>query len=247
VSRTDVTGPHEFAWNPDSVARFWDWFSAWSTAEPFFSQLYGRRVLEFATGYAPLRGARTLDFGSGPGFLIEALLDAGATCEGVEVSEDVARQASDRLASRPGFGGVHVGWLDGLDLPDAQYDFVFALEVIEHLLDDQVDPFFAEMRRLLRPGGVLVLSTPHTEDLDRRKALCPECGAIFHRMQHVQRWTPASLVRRAGGHGFADPATESVYLAAITPRDRLLLRLKHLFRVGTRSRPTNLLFAARAA
>jgi 2-polyprenyl-3-methyl-5-hydroxy-6-metoxy-1,4-benzoquinol methylase len=246
MARSDTrAGPHEFIWTRESVSRFWNWYSARSVAEPFFSQLYRRRILEFAASAAPLSGARVLDFGSGPGFLLDALLDAGACCEGVELSEEIALQATQRLAGRPGFGGVHVGTVDDLNLADSQYDFVFAVEVVEHLLDEQVDPFFAEMHRLLRSGGVLVVTTPHSEDLDRRKSLCPECGATFHPMQHVQSWTPASLAARARTHGFVSSLAKSVYLGAATSRDRLALRLKHLLRLGQRSQP-NLFFAARA-
>jgi 2-polyprenyl-3-methyl-5-hydroxy-6-metoxy-1,4-benzoquinol methylase len=48
---------------------------------------------------------------------------------------------------------------EGLPLDDAQFDAVFAGEVIEHLLDTV--GFLRECRRVLRPGGVLILTTPN--------------------------------------------------------------------------------------
>jgi SAM-dependent methyltransferase len=44
------------------------------------------------------------------------------------------------------------------DLDDAGYDLILCTEVIEHIVDSQAA--LREMRRLLRPGGVLILSTP---------------------------------------------------------------------------------------
>lgn len=42
------------------------------------------------------------------------------------------------------------------------YDCVFAFEVVEHLTQDEALPWFAELFRVTRPGGVLLLSTPNT-------------------------------------------------------------------------------------
>jgi SAM-dependent methyltransferase len=56
-----------------------------------------------------------------------------------------------------------------MDAPDASADIVVSFQVLEHVRD--LDTYFAEARRVLRPGGALVLSThgvwlyhPHPED-----------------------------------------------------------------------------------
>ena len=49
---------------------------------------------------------------------------------------------------------------------DGTFDVVFAGELIEHVLD--IDWFLQEIRRVLRPGGFLVLSTPNLASLGRR-------------------------------------------------------------------------------
>ena len=66
-----------------------------------------------------------------------------------------------------------------LTVPDATYDLVVAREVIEHVPPAEVDGFVAELRRVLTPGGVLVVTTPTT---NRR---VPE--------KHFQHFTEATL------------------------------------------------------
>ena len=75
------------------------------------------------------------------------------------------------------------------------------IEVVEHLDDATLPAVLAEARRLLRPGGSLLVTTPYREDLAASTIQCPECGAEFHTIQHVRTWTPSSLrsvLRTAG-------------------------------------------------
>jgi SAM-dependent methyltransferase len=55
-----------------------------------------------------------------------------------------------------------VGDLLALDLADASFDVVCAFETIEHVTDQ--DGFVEQLRRVLRPGGTLLVSTPHVEE-----------------------------------------------------------------------------------
>jgi SAM-dependent methyltransferase len=49
-----------------------------------------------------------------------------------------------------------------LPFPDAEYDFVFASHVLEHIRDDE--KAIAEIRRILRPGGIAILPVPVVAD-----------------------------------------------------------------------------------
>ncbi len=68
-----------------------------------------------------------------------------------------------------------------------EFDCVFALEVIEHLRFDEIAEWLRELRRLLKPGGRLLLSTPNTfyppaylRDASHRTPLCyDELGGLL--------------------------------------------------------------------
>jgi ubiquinone/menaquinone biosynthesis C-methylase UbiE len=48
----------------------------------------------------------------------------------------------------------------GIGFPSEHFDLVVSIEVIEHIQPDEIPQFLAEIRRVLRPGGGLVLTTP---------------------------------------------------------------------------------------
>jgi 2-polyprenyl-3-methyl-5-hydroxy-6-metoxy-1,4-benzoquinol methylase len=101
-------------------------------------------------------GERVLDLGCGDGWMTAELASLGARPTGVEV----AQAAVDRARTRhPGldFG---LAALDGpLPIDDNAYDVVWASEVIEHVADTA--QWLSEVRRVLRPQGRLLLTTPN--------------------------------------------------------------------------------------
>jgi ubiquinone/menaquinone biosynthesis C-methylase UbiE len=100
-------------------------------------------------------GEVVLDLGCGAGEFAAALLQLGATPIGVDVSGEALRRASERV---PDVDLRH--WPAGeLPVRDASIDVVWAGEVVEHVVD--VAPWLSEVRRVLRPGGRLLLTTPH--------------------------------------------------------------------------------------
>jgi ubiquinone/menaquinone biosynthesis C-methylase UbiE len=100
-------------------------------------------------------GQTVLDLGSGAGEFSAALREAGATPVAVDVAAEALRRAGARV---PGLDARL--WRSGEPLPaeDCSVDVVWAGEVIEHVAD--VAPWLSEVRRVLRPGGTLLLTTP---------------------------------------------------------------------------------------
>ena len=99
---------------------------------------------------------RILDLGSGAGDLTAELHRAGARALGVEVAEAAVRRARAR---HPGLE-FRLAPIDGpLPLADGEVDVVWSSEVIEHVADTA--RWLSEVRRVLRPGGRLVLTTPN--------------------------------------------------------------------------------------
>ena len=103
----------------------------------------------------PFHAGRVLDLGCAFGFATRLLKRRGYDAVGVDASPDYIARAQQ---SDP--GGVYLLADAGhVPLPDASFDGVIFLDVMEHLPDDRTA--VAECARLLKPGGTLVLSVPH--------------------------------------------------------------------------------------
>jgi 2-polyprenyl-3-methyl-5-hydroxy-6-metoxy-1,4-benzoquinol methylase len=234
--------PHPVVWTRDKSQRWWDASTSGSAFhQQYFSKIFGDPVLRFVeSAGVPLDG-RVLDFGCGPGYLLEKLAAKGVDCHGVEFSTESAESARARLRSQGSAGTVEVARGIPTHLPGGSFDLVFFLETLEHLLEEERTPTVAELGRLLRPGGTLVVTVPNREDLDRAEVLCPDCGGRFHPMQHVSSWSSSSLVAVMGGHGF-----EAVKCEQLTLHRRWLMGKARTLASNMLGRiPPNLVFIGR--
>jgi SAM-dependent methyltransferase len=102
-------------------------------------------------------GRRVLDAGCGVGYGSELLNQAGAaSVVGVDVSE--AALALARSAVTDGVT-LEAGDITALNHPDDSFDLIVCFEVIEHVEDPE--RVLDELRRVLRPDGLLLLSSPN--------------------------------------------------------------------------------------
>jgi ubiquinone/menaquinone biosynthesis C-methylase UbiE len=106
-------------------------------------------------------GDRALDLGCGDGAFTGELIAAGA---GAVTGADVADAALRRARGRhPGLALQRVPFDGPLPFGDGSFDVVWASEVIEHIADTA--QFLSEIRRVLAPGGRLLVTTPNHERL----------------------------------------------------------------------------------
>jgi SAM-dependent methyltransferase len=128
---------------------------------------------------------RILDVGAGTGLLVECFRKFGLPCIGLEGSVAGVRAAQSR-----GIPMV-VGLLDDpLPFGDATFSSLVCNQVIEHLLPATAERLLAEARRVLIPGGILLIESPSPRDPVQRA----EPG-------HINLYTPSRLrsaVRSAG-------------------------------------------------
>lgn len=98
------------------------------------------------------RRPRILDVGCGTGANLLMLSQYG-DAEGVDISQDALAFCRDR-----GLDKVRLGAGEKLPYDDGTFDLVTALDVVEHMDDDLAG--LKEMRRVLRPGGRVLLFVP---------------------------------------------------------------------------------------
>ena len=132
--------------------RYW---TSGKEASPDADLLTDDRVKMFLR-YSGAQRGRLLDAGCGAGKAMALLVAAGYQATGL----DISLSALEKMRVHSSAAGAVAGVLDSsLPFADGTFDTVFCCEVIEHLLD--VPRSLAEMRRVLRPGGTLFLSTPY--------------------------------------------------------------------------------------
>ena len=110
---------------------------------------------------------RALDVGCGSGRLLLDLQRRGFEVTGVDYSPAMV-EASRSLLLRAGSSplpDLSVGDIERLEFPDASFDLVVAAGVIEYLPSD--DRALSEIRRVLKPGGVAIVSVRNRVNLSR--------------------------------------------------------------------------------
>lgn len=174
-------------WTHELVGRFWDGIAASALDELSFGKVAGPAFLDLIGPYLRPEGTH-LDFGAGSGHVMGLLLERGLRTAGFDPSPERQAKLVERLGNRSGFCGV-----EGLESNET-YDVVLLMEVIEHILEPDYPETLERIARFVRPGGVLVVSTPNRENLDLASVFCPVSGMLFHPWQHVRSFTPQVLV-----------------------------------------------------
>lgn len=102
------------------------------------------------------RGLEVMDIASGEGYGSSLLAQTAKRVRGVELSARTVEHAQREYATAN--LGFEVGDARTLPAADASLDVVVSFETLEHFYEHEL--FFAEVRRVLRPSGFLLVSTP---------------------------------------------------------------------------------------
>ena len=144
----------------------------------------------------PPRDIAVLDVGCSRGNFLAAGAKLGFHMEGVEPAANIA------AAARAEGLNVHTGLLADIGFPAASVDAITLFEVVEHLKNPLA--LLRECHRVLKPGGLLVLSTGNTASWTA--AAMRERWDYFHIAKdagHISFYNPRSLASLAWRSGFA--------------------------------------------
>ena len=146
------------------------------------------------------RGDRVLDVGCGEGAFCAELEAAGAHPFGVDIAEQAVARARAR---HPHLRFEMVAPHGPLPFDDAEFDVVWASEVIEHVADTA--RWLSELRRVLRSGGRLLLTTPYHGRLKAATLALARFESQFDPLgQHLRFYTRRSLRELLQVFGFED-------------------------------------------
>jgi len=170
------------------LARVWKKFRRWAIRKP--NKLANRIATSFPAG-------PVVDIGCGSGDYLAGLPDVYEPC-GVEISEELARRARERLAER---GGriFAMSAIEGLAaVPEGTVSGIIMRSFLEH--EQQPAELLARAWAALRPGGATIIKVPNYASVNRRVMGPRWCGFRFP--GHVNYFTPQSLREMVEATGF---------------------------------------------
>lgn len=145
-----------------------------STATPETGRFYKKQLLSrsalvafshrsrFTTArrlVTPYAGSRLLDYGCGDGTFLSQVADLFPTAVGTDRSPVQIEGCTRRLGSLASLRFLHTSELAG-DEHAGRFDLATCMETLEHCTEPALEEVLFNLRRLVKPGGILVISVP---------------------------------------------------------------------------------------
>lgn len=157
-------------------------------------------------------GQRHLDIGCGPGTFI-GTLDEAIRSVGVDIASQQISYARAQYGSAS--HRFEVMARGCLPFGEAAFDVVTCIELLEHLSENEGEELLAEARRVLKPGGLLVVTTPDYGSLwPVLEWGLNRFGQVSYQDQHITRYTRRRLVSLLGRSEYDQPCCTRFQLFA---------------------------------
>lgn len=174
-----------------------DYYQSWGITGDDDESARSMKQGTFAHRMKPLAAlvpvGRVLDVGCATGYFLEVAAAAGWDVYGVELSDYAAGLARRTFGDR-----VFSGTLEQAGYPDGYFDVITLSDLLEHVPDPR--SFLHEVRRLLRPDGILMIVTPDVTSLSARIM-----GARWshYKQEHLHYFSPGTIIRLLSESGFS--------------------------------------------
>jgi 2-polyprenyl-3-methyl-5-hydroxy-6-metoxy-1,4-benzoquinol methylase len=144
-------------------------------------------------------GRDLLDIGSHAGFFLRRAVARGWNAIGIEPSPVTSALAREQFGL-----DVRTGTLAEVDLPSQSFDVVTLTDVLEHI--GEPGPLLTEIRRLLRPQGVLFVKVPNVRYLHAKRRLLGWIPGViddcFDAREHLVHYSATTLRESLAAAGF---------------------------------------------
>lgn len=140
---------------------FWDKKHRYETQNLLNSYIYKDKI-DIVTKWIGNNSGNILDIGFGS-FEIENILSKGnQQLFGIDISSASVRKAVNKFGNT-----FKLGTIFNIPFPQGYFDYVLALDILEHISSDKVFDAYNEIFRVLKHNGILIVSVPLNEDLDK--------------------------------------------------------------------------------
>lgn len=193
------------------------------------------RIEEALSAAGDLSGRWVLDIGCGRGELVCEAARRGASAVGIDYAQAAIDLSRERLAhmdaSERERAEFRLANAKGLAFPDGSFDIVFLVDVYEHLHPFEIEHTLAEVKRVLRPGGRLIVHTgpntwfyrygyPLVREAARRllrREFPEDLRGQYDDVMHVNEQNPLSLYRGLASAGFDAVVRPRSFFVGIQP------------------------------
>jgi SAM-dependent methyltransferase len=182
-----------------------DWRSFWDGEHSIYvnarhKDVHYRSIAEQIAAFVPGPAARVLDFGCGEALHAELVAEVAAEVMLSDAAPSVRAAMASRFAANP---RITVLAPEGVErLPDQRLDLIIVNSVVQYLGAAEFDRLLALWRRLLAPGGVLIIAD----------VIPPDVGAVSDVL---------ALLRLAASNGFLVGALTGLARTAVSPYRKL--------------------------